>query len=138
MYRLGMAELNGELGLDNRKKEGFKWLKRVAELAESSNSLDSPPESLADDPNSPGSGAAARQCAVQALHELALLHERGIDNVVFVDNEYAAELLARASELGYAPSAYKLGECYEYGRMGCPQDSALSIHYYSERDGLPL
>jgi len=39
--------------------------------------------------------------------------------------------LARASELGYAPSAYKLGECYEYGRMGCPQDSALSIHYYN-------
>ena len=65
------------------------------------------------------------------LHELALLHERGIDNVLFVDYEYAAELLARASELGYAPSAYKLGECYEYGRMGCPQDSALSIHYYS-------
>jgi TPR repeat protein len=128
-----MAELNGELGLANRKKEGFKWLKRVAELAESSNSsLEASAEALADDPNSPGSGAAARQCAVQALHELALLHERGIDNVVFVDNEYAAELLARASELGYAPSAYKLGECYEYGRMGCPQDSALSIHYYSE------
>jgi hypothetical protein len=47
------------------------------------------------------------------------------------DEEYAAELLARASELQYAPSAYKLGECYEYGKMGCPQDSALSIHYYS-------
>lgn len=47
------------------------------------------------------------------------------------DEEYAAELLARASELQYAPSAFKLGECYEYGRMGCPQDSALSIHYYS-------
>lgn len=48
------------------------------------------------------------------------------------DEEYAAELLARASELQFAPSAYKLGECYEYGKMGCPQDSALSIHYYSE------
>lgn len=47
------------------------------------------------------------------------------------DEEYAAELLARAAELHYAPSAYKLGECYEYGKMGCPQDSALSIHYYS-------
>ena len=40
--------------------------------------------------------------------------------------------MARAAELQYAPSAYKLGECYEYGRMGCPQDAALSIHYYSE------
>ena len=41
-----------------------------------------------------------------------------------------AELLAQAAELGYAPSAYRLGECYEYGKMGCPQDPALSIHYY--------
>ena len=69
-----------------------------------------------------------------ALHELALLHERGIDNVVFVDHDYSAELLAQAAELGYAPSAFKLGDCYEYGRMGCPADAALSIHYYvSER-----
>ena len=47
-----------------------------------------------------------------------------------MDYEYAAELLAQAAELGYAPSAYRLGECYEYGKMGCPIDSALSIHYY--------
>ena len=128
MYRLGMAELNGELSFSHRQKEGFKWLKRVAELAESSESTDNLLSS--EDPTSEAS--IARRCAVQALHELALLHERGIDNVVFVDKDYAIELFARASELGYAPSAYKLGECYEYGKMGCPQESALSIHYYSE------
>ncbi|EIW87190.1 HCP-like protein [Coniophora puteana RWD-64-598 SS2] len=105
MYRLGIAELNGELGLSRRPREGVKWLKRAAEHA------------TAEFP--------------QALHELALLHERGVDNVVFVDVEYAVELLAQASELGYAPSAYRLGECYEYGKMGCPQDPALSIHYYN-------
>ncbi|KAI0319935.1 HCP-like protein [Amylostereum chailletii] len=105
MYRLGIAELNGELGLSKSPKEGVKWLKRSAEHA------------TAEFPH--------------ALHELALLHERGIDNVVFVDYEYAAELLAQAAELGYAPSAYRLGECYEYGKMGCPQDPALSIHYYN-------
>jgi TPR repeat protein len=66
-----------------------------------------------------------------ALHELALLHERGVENVLFVDYEYSTELLAQAAELGYAPSAYRLGECYEYGKMGCPQDPALSIHYYN-------
>jgi len=49
-----------------------------------------------------------------ASHELALLHERGIDNVLFVDFEYSIELLAQATELGYAPSAYWLGECYEW------------------------
>ncbi|KAI0793532.1 HCP-like protein [Abortiporus biennis] len=105
MYRLGIAELNGELGLTKSPKEGVKWLKRSAEHAN------------AEFPH--------------ALHELALLHERGIDNVLFVDFEYAAELLAQAAELGYAPSAYRLGECYEYGKMGCPQDPALSIHYYN-------
>lgn len=105
MYRLGIAELNGELGLNRSPKEGVKWLKRSAEHAS------------AEFPH--------------ALHELALLHERGIDNVLFVDLEYSIELLAQAAELGYAPSAYRLGECYEYGKMGCPQDAALSIHYYA-------
>ncbi|KAJ6520164.1 HCP-like protein [Mycena sanguinolenta] len=105
MYRLGIAELNGELGLSKSPKEGVKWLKRSAEHA------------TAEFPH--------------ALHELALLHERGIDNVLFVDYEYSTELLAQAAELGYAPSAYRLGECYEYGKMGCPQDPALSIHYYN-------
>jgi len=104
LYRLGIAELNGELSMSKRPKEGVKWLKRSAEHA------------TAEFPH--------------ALHELALLHERGIHNVVFVDYEYSAELLAQAAELGYAPSAYRLGECYEYGKMGCPQDPALSIHYY--------
>ncbi|KAH8921745.1 HCP-like protein [Atractiella rhizophila] len=108
MYRLGLAELNGELGLSKKPKEGVKWLKRAAEYADSV------------DPPVP-----------QPLHELALIHERGIDNVVFIDLEYAAELLARSAELNWAPSAYKLGECYEYGKMGCPQDPALSIHYYN-------
>jgi TPR repeat protein len=104
MYRLGTAELNGSLGLTRRPKEGVKWLKRSAEHA--------------------------TEEFPHALHELALLHERGIDNVVFIDLDYSAELLAQAAELGYAPSAFKLGECYEYGKMGCPVDAALSIHYY--------
>ncbi|KAL9933217.1 hypothetical protein V8E36_007935 [Tilletia maclaganii] len=47
------------------------------------------------------------------------------------DPEYSCELLAQAAELGYAPSAYKLGVKYEYGRMGCPQDAGLSIHAYN-------
>lgn len=105
MYRLGIADLNGELGLPKRPKEGVKWLKRSSEHA------------TAEFPH--------------ALHELALLHETGVDNVLFVDTDYSAELLAQAAELGYAPSAYRLGQCYEYGRMGCPMDPALSIHYYN-------
>ena len=53
-----------------------------------------------------------RRCGNQAsrgdgLHGLPLIHEKGIYNVVFIDAEYAVELLAQALELGYAPSAYQ-------------------------------
>ncbi|KAG9303662.1 hypothetical protein G9A89_018559 [Geosiphon pyriformis] len=105
MYRLGIAELNGEMGLSKNPRDGTKWLKRSAE--------------------------AASDEFPHALHELAELHERGIENVLFVDIEYAIQLLVHSAELNYAPSAFKLGECYEYGKIGCPQDAALSIHYYT-------
>jgi TPR repeat protein len=104
MYRLGTAELNGHLGLSRRPREGVKWLKRSVEHA--------------------------TEEFPHAFHELARIHEEGIENIVFVDFEYTVELLASAAELGYAPSAFKLGEIYEYGRLGCPQDQALSIHFY--------
>ncbi|KAF7796342.1 hypothetical protein EIP86_007519 [Pleurotus ostreatoroseus] len=105
LYRLGTAQLNGELGLAVDKRAAVNLLQRSGEYA------------TTEFPH--------------ALHELGILHERGIDNVLFKDDEYAAELLAQAAELGYAPSAYHLGECYEYGRTACPQDAALSIHYYN-------
>ncbi|KAF7721016.1 hypothetical protein EC973_005555 [Apophysomyces ossiformis] len=105
MYRLGIAEVNGELGISKNARDGVKWLKRAAEAA----TVEYP----------------------HAIHELAILHERGIDNVVFVDLDYAVTLYAQAAELGYAPSAFRLGECYEYGKLNCQQDPALSIHYYT-------
>lgn len=104
MFRMGQAEMNGELGLSKNPKEGVTWLKRSAEHA------------TAEFPH--------------ALHELALCHEKGVPNIIYVDLDYAAELLGQAAELGYAPSAFRLGECYEYGTMGCQADPALSIHYY--------
>lgn len=105
MYRLGVAQLNGELRISRNPRDGVKWLKRAAESAS---------------PEYP-----------HALHELGLLHERGINNVVFVDYGYAISLYAQAADFGYAPSAFRLGECYEYGKFDCECDPALSIHYYT-------
>ncbi|KAG1143351.1 hypothetical protein G6F37_007222 [Rhizopus arrhizus] len=105
MYRLGVADVNGELGLSKNPRDGVKWLKRSAEAA------------TGEYPH--------------AVHELALLHERGIPNVVFVDVQYAVSLYVQAAELDYAPSAFRLGECYEYGKLECQPDPALSIHYYT-------
>ncbi|KAI9362666.1 hypothetical protein BD770DRAFT_381523 [Pilaira anomala] len=105
MYRLGVADVNGELGLSKNPRDGVKWLKRSAEAATSE--------------------------YPHAIHELALLHERGIANVVFVDLAYAVSLYVQAAELGYAPSAFRLGECYEYGKLECNPDPAMSIHFYT-------
>ncbi|KAJ8653584.1 hypothetical protein O0I10_010731 [Lichtheimia ornata] len=105
MYRLGLAEMNCELGIARNLRDGHKWLKRSAEAAT---------------PQYP-----------HALHELALLHEKGFDTVIFADHTYAVHLYSEAAALGYAPSAFRLGECYEFGRLGCKIDAALSIHYYS-------
>lgn len=105
MYRLGVADVNGELGISKNPRDGVKWLKRSAEAATSE--------------------------YPHAIHELALLHERGIPNVVFVDLSYAVSLYVQAAELGYAPSAFRLGECYEYGKLECSPDPAMSIHFYT-------
>lgn len=108
MLRLGKACLNFEFGMPNTQlviHEGVNWLKRAVE--------------------------AATPLYPNAPYELALLHEFGYKDVVFPDEEYAVQLFAKASDLGHPDAAYRLGDAYEYGRMGCPEDPALSIHYYS-------
>lgn len=105
MYRLGLAEMKGELTLSRNIRDGHKWLKRSAEAAT---------------PQYP-----------HALHELGLLHERGVESIIFIDLKYAVTLYHEASILGYAPSAYRLGECYEFGRLDCSIDANLSIQYYT-------
>ncbi|KAI8638646.1 hypothetical protein BD408DRAFT_422742 [Parasitella parasitica] len=105
MYRLGLAEMKGELALSRNVRDGHKWLKRSAE--------------------------AATTQYPHALHELALLHEKGVESVIFIDLKYAVSLYHEAAVLGYAPSAHRLGECYEFGKLGCAIDAALSIQYYS-------
>ncbi|KAI9478442.1 MAG: hypothetical protein EXX96DRAFT_650755 [Benjaminiella poitrasii] len=104
MYRLGLAEMKGELNLTRNARNGFKWLKRSAE--------------------------AATHQYPHALHELAMLHERGLDSIVFVDHDYAITLYHEAVAFGYAPSAYRLGECYEFGKLNCSINPQLSIQYY--------
>ncbi|ORZ07926.1 hypothetical protein BCR42DRAFT_336086 [Absidia repens] len=104
MYRLGLAEIKGELGLSSNIRDGHKWLKRSAEA------------STTEYPH--------------ALHELGHLHERGLASIIFQDHDYAVRLYQDASDLGYAPSCFRLGECYEFGRLGCTVDPRLSMHYY--------
>ena len=105
MLRLGMACIRSEISLTHAQREGVKWLKRAAEVAnEHYNS---------------------------APFELALLHEKGYKDMVFADEAYAAQLFALSADLGHSESAFRLGQAYENGQLGCPKEPSYSLHYYT-------
>ena len=105
MSRLGRACLLGDLGLGNRYREGLKWLKRAAESADFQYN--------------------------SAPYDLGLLHESGYGDDVFVDEAYAAQLFTQSADLGHAEANYRLGDAYEHGKLKCPRDPALSVHFYT-------
>ena len=105
MSRLGRACLVGDLGLSNRQREGFKWLKRAAESADFQYN--------------------------SAPYELGLLHESGYGDDIFRDEAYAAQLFTQSADLGHAEANYRLGDAYEHGKLSCPKDPALSVHFYT-------
>ncbi|KAF7295205.1 Chitin synthase regulatory factor 3 [Mycena indigotica] len=104
MYKLGMILLHGSLGEPKNPREAINWLRRAAEQADEENP--------------------------HALHELALLHELG--EYVPMDVMASKNLLTRAAHLGYTQSQFKLGQCYEYGNLGCPIDPRRSIAWYTK------
>lgn len=105
MTRLGMACLRSDLGLQGRYKEGVKWLKRATDVADEQY------------PNAP--------------FELACMHETGFGDDVFQDPSYAAQLFTQAAELGHTEAFYRMGDAYEHGKLNCPRDAALSVHFYT-------
>jgi len=75
-----------------------------------------------------------------APYELGLMHETGYGDDVFIDESYAAQLFTKAAELGHQEASYRLGDAYEHGKLNCPRDPALSIHFYTSaaQTGHPL
>ena len=105
MSRLGRACLVGDMGLGHREREGLKWLKRAAESADFQYN--------------------------SAPYELGLLHEMGYGDDIFKDESYAAQLFTQSADLGHVEANYRLGEAYELGKLSCPKDPALSVHFYT-------
>ena len=103
--RLGRACFVGDLGLGERHREGFKWLKRAAESADFQYNT--------------------------APYELGLLHESGFGDDIFQDEGYAAQLFTQSADLGHIEANYRLGDAYEHGKLHCPRDPALSVHFYT-------
>ncbi|KAG5979849.1 hypothetical protein E4U55_004701 [Claviceps digitariae] len=110
MTRLGKACLSGDLG-EKRYREGLKWLKLATEAADSQYNA--------------------------APYQLGCLYETGYGDDIFADESYAAELFTQAADLGHPEANYRMGDAYEHGRLNCPRDPALSVHFYTgaaERD----
>lgn len=113
MLRLGIACFYGKLGLHvgssaargKTQQEGIKWLTRASD--------------------------SANETFPQGPFELAKIYEEGYRDIVFKDIQYTVQLYVKSADLNYGPAAAKLGHAYEYGTLGCPQDAALSIHYYT-------
>ncbi|KAJ3580433.1 hypothetical protein NPX13_g128 [Xylaria arbuscula] len=104
MTRLGKACLSGDLG-ENRYREGIKWIKRATETADVMYN--------------------------SAPYQLGVMYETGYGDDIFKDENYAAELFTQAAELGHAEASYRMGDAYEHGKLGCPLDPALSVHFYT-------
>ncbi|OHE97814.1 hypothetical protein CORC01_06849 [Colletotrichum orchidophilum] len=104
MSRLGKACLSGDLG-EKRYREGIKWMKLAAEAADAVYSA--------------------------APYQLACLYETGYGDDIFKDEVYAAELFTAAAELGHPEANFRMGEAYEHGKLSCPRDPALSVHFYT-------
>ncbi|KAK4044550.1 hypothetical protein C8A01DRAFT_42729 [Parachaetomium inaequale] len=104
MTRLGKACLSGDLG-EKRYREGIKWLKLAAEAADAVYNA--------------------------APYHLGCLYETGYGDDVFLDENYAAELFTQAADLGHPEANYRMGDAYEHGKLNCPRDPALSVHFYT-------
>lgn len=104
MTRLGKACLIGDLG-EKRYREGVKWMKLASEAADSQYN--------------------------SAPYQLGCLYETGYGDDVFQDAHYAAELFTQAADLGHPEANFRLGDAYEHGRLNCPRDPSLSVHFYT-------
>ena len=105
MSRLGRACLSGDMGTGVKYREGIKWLKRAAESADFQYN--------------------------SAPYDLGILHETGYGDDVFRDDAYAAQLFTQSADLGHPEANYRLGDAYEHGKLKCPKDPALSVHFYT-------
>lgn len=105
MSRLGKACLLGDMGLGSRYREGLTWLKRASESADYQYN--------------------------SAPYELGMLHETGFGDDIFQDESYAAQLFTQSADLGHVEANYRLGDAYEHGKLSCPRDPALSVHFYT-------
>ncbi|GAA5873887.1 hypothetical protein JCM8547_008631 [Rhodosporidiobolus lusitaniae] len=112
-YRLAMAYLLGQIGVQADVPKALALLKRAADSAD----LDTP----------------------QPPYILGMLLSGEFDspsvqldkNLVPLDLDEAKWRIERAAYLSFGPAQYKMGFAYEYATLGCLFDPLLSVQYYA-------
>lgn len=143
MYKLGMILLHGHLGQQRNPKEGLAWLRRAASQADDENPhalhelglLYEKPPLL----NPAGAGSLGAKVAAAQMQQQQQLQQQqagqpppsSVTTLVPFDPAQAREFFTQAAQLGYPPSQYKLGLCYEFGALTCPVDPRRSIAWYT-------
>lgn len=114
VYRMGMANLLGQLGLPPNPVAALPFLQRAATLA---------------------STTTPQPAYVYALLLLGEFSAASLPVSLLpqppIAQSEARRHLERAAYLGFAPAQYKLGHAYEFASPPFPFDALLSVQYYS-------
>lgn len=119
MFKLGMIYGKGLLGLPRNPKQSLDWFIKASQGADAENP--------------------------HALFELGKYYEfdlpnnteedrqflNGLSTVIQMDLNTALFYYKQAAKLNYHPAQFKLGWCYEYGKLNCIIDARRSIGWYS-------
>lgn len=110
-YRLAMAYLLGQIGVQPDPAKALSLLTRAADMAD----LDTP----------------------QPPYILGMLYAKEFDSPaarlpdVPLDLDEARSRIERSAFLSFGPALYKMGFCHEYAHLGCGFDPLLSVQYYA-------
>jgi TPR repeat protein len=104
LERLGVALLNGELGLETNLELAVKWFKRSMKVATKQYS--------------------------GGLYQYAVLHEKGLYPVLNEDNAFMLTLLEKACKLGNKDAHHKCAIGYEFGLWGLIQSFEYAYDQY--------
>lgn len=123
LYRLGMANLLGQLNIPKNPQFAIKFLRQAAEQAD----LDTPQPAYVFGMILLGQ---FDQVDLPIPLIVATLPPATQQNPDPRQSE-AKRRIERAAYLAFAPAQYKLGWAYEYAQISCSFDPLLSVQYYS-------
>lgn len=123
LYRLGMANLLGQLNIPKNPQLAIKLLRQAADQAD----LDTPQPAYVFGMLLLGQFDQVDLPIPLIMSTLPPASQQNPDP----RQSEAKRRIERAAYLAFAPAQYKLGWAYEYAKINCSFDPLLSVQYYS-------